>query len=100
MSSVPDQVSVTEVIKPAEAEIFIDHCIVSFNLALFIKAPPMNQRFAFDWSRGDFDGLRSSPRAANLSKLISTENADVNSNRHRWTDILLAGVTDYIPEKN
>ena len=40
ISSVPDQVSVTEVMEPNEAEMFTDHCIVSFELASAVKAPP------------------------------------------------------------
>ena len=37
ISSIPDQVSVTEVLEPNEAEMFIDHCIVSFDSPLLLR---------------------------------------------------------------
>ena len=43
ISSVPDQVK--EVLEPNEAEMFTDHCIVSFELSSAVKAPPKLRRF-------------------------------------------------------
>ena len=78
ISSVPDQVSVTEVMEPKEAEMFTDRCIVSFELASAVKALPKLQRFVYDYARGDFDGLCSSFEAVNLSNAISTGNLDID----------------------
>ena len=60
ISSVPEEVTITEVLKPDEAEIFNDHRVVVFELAISIKALPKSQRFVYDYRKGDFDGLRSS----------------------------------------
>ena len=54
----PDQVNGLEVINPEEAAIFTDHCIMSFDVAIAVKAPSKNQRFVYDHIRGDFEGLR------------------------------------------
>ena len=99
ISSVPDQVSVTEVMEPNEAEMFTDHCIVSFELASAVKAPPKLQRFVYDYARGDFDELCSSFEAVNLSNTISTGNFDIDRDWYSWKDTFLAGVADYIPKK-
>ena len=72
LSSEPHQVSVTEVMEPNEVEMFTDHCIASFEFASAVKAPPKLQRFVYDYTRGDLDGLRSSLQAVNLSNAIST----------------------------
>ena len=57
ISSIPDQVNVTEVLEPNEAEMFTDHCIVSFELSSAVKAPPKLRCFVYDYARGHFNGL-------------------------------------------
>ena len=89
----------TEVLEPTEAEMFTDNCIVSFELSSAVKAPPKLRRFVYDYARGDFDGLRSSLQAANLSNTISTGDLDIDRDWHSWKDTFLAGLADHIPKK-
>ena len=44
ISSITDQVSVTEVLEPNEAETLTDHCIVSLELSSAVKAPSKLRR--------------------------------------------------------
>ena len=53
----------------------------------------------YDYIRGDFDGLWSSRRAANLANFVSNDDVNVNVDWHNWNDALLAAVKDHIPEK-
>ena len=99
ITSVPDQVSVTEVVKAIDADIATDHGIVSFEFQMALKAPPKMNRFVYDYNKGDFKGLRSSLRAANLSNLISADAADINNDWCCWKDVVLAAVADFIPKK-
>ena len=86
ISSVPDQVNVTEVMEPNEAEMFTDRIIASSRL---------NSRFVYDYARADLDGLRSSLQALNLSNAISTR--DLERDWHSWKDTFLVSAADYIP---
>ena len=99
ITSVPDQVSVTEVVKAIDADIATDHGIVSFEFQMALKAPPKMNRFVYDYNKGDFKGLRSSLRAANLSNLISADAADINNDWCWWKDVVLAAMADFIPEE-
>ena len=53
----------------------------------------------YDYIRGDFDGLRSSLRAANLANFVSNDDVNINIDWHNWKDALLAAVKDHIPKK-
>ena len=52
----------------------------------------------YNYSRGDFNGLRSAIGAIDLCSTINTD--DVNISWHQWKDAFLAAVQDYIPTKN
>ena len=45
ITSVPDQVNVTEVVKAIDADMATDHAIVSFEFQVSLKAPPKMNRF-------------------------------------------------------
>ena len=51
----------------------------------------------YDYIRGDFDGLRSSLRAANLANFVSNDDVNINIDWHKWKDALLAAVKDPVP---
>ena len=51
----------------------------------------------YDYIRGDFDGLQSSLRAANLANFISNDDVNINIDWHNWKDALLAAVKDPVP---
>ena len=57
-------------------------CIVSINLAIAIKAPSKNQCFVYDYIRGDFEGLWSLLRAANLANSVSNDDVNINIDWH------------------
>ena len=52
-----------------------------------------------DCAKGDFDRLRSSFQAANLSNAISSGNLDIDRDWHSWKDTFLEGVADCILKK-
>ena len=82
-----------EVINPEAAAIFTDHCIMSFDVAIAVKAPSKNQRFVYDHIRGDFEGLRSSLRVPNLPYSVSNDDFNINIDWHiNCKDVLLAAV--------
>ena len=76
--------------EPNEAEMFTDHCIVSFELASAVKALPELQRFVYDFAGADLDGFRSSLQAVNLSNVISTGDPDIDRDWHSWKDTFIA----------
>ena len=99
ITSVPDQVNVTEVVKAIDADMATDHAIVSFEFQISLTAPPKMNRFIFDYNKGDFKELRSSLQAANLSNVISPDTADINNDWRCWKDAVLAAMADFIPKK-
>ena len=64
-----------------------DHAIVSFAVPNVCKRPARMNRFIYDYNKGDFKGLRSSLRAANLSNIILPHVADINDNWRCWKEL-------------
>ena len=56
-----------------------NHAIASFEFQMCLKVLPKMNRFIYDYNKGNFKGLRSSLRAANLSNFISPDAADINN---------------------
>ena len=54
-------------------------------------------RFVYDYTKGDFEGLRAALSAINLSLIIA--NDDINTDWHKWKDTFLVAVSDYIQTK-
>ena len=52
-----------------------------------------------DYAKGDFDGLRSSFQAANLSNAISSGDLDIDRDWHSWKDTFLECGRLYPEEK-
>ena len=99
ISSMPDQVNAFEVINPDKASVFTDHCIVSFKATIAVKAPSKNQRFVYNYVRGDFEGLWALLHATNLANFVSNDDVNINIDWHNWKDALLAAVKDHIPKR-
>ena len=53
ISSVPDRMSAIEVVKPSDAEMFIDHSVVCFEFQTALKAKPKIKRYVHDYKKGD-----------------------------------------------
>ena len=51
---------------------------MSFDFTIAVKAPSKNQRFVYDYIRGDFEGLQASLRAANLANFVSNNHVNIN----------------------
>ena len=90
--------SVNEVIKPSVVELFTGHGIVSLEFITTLKSPPKIKCLVYDYSKGDFDGLHSAVRAANLSILNSPYCSYIND-WQRWKDTVLAAVADFVSTK-
>ena len=97
ITSIPDHVSTCEVLSPEQAEVFTDHCVISFEFSAFIKAPTKTHRSVYDYEKGDFEGLRTALSAINLSAVLGCD--DINIDWQQWRDTFLAAVSDYIPMK-
>ena len=69
---------------------------MSVYLAIAVKAPSKNQCFVYDYIRGDFEGLPSSLRAANLANSVSNDDVNTNIDWHNWKDALLGAVKYHI----
>lgn len=59
ITSIPNRIKVSEVLKPSHTEISTDHSAVIFDLSLSCNPIPKIKRTVFDYRRADFDGLRS-----------------------------------------
>ena len=51
-------------------------------------------RFVHDYTKGDFEGLRTALSAIILFSIIA--NDDINTDWHQWKDTFLVAVSDYI----
>ena len=99
-SSVPDHVSVPEVLSPDKAALFTDHNVITFEYAAHVKAPSKTLGYIYDYNNGDFNGLRTAIHEKNLSSLVtSDDNDDINTDWQRWSDAFMAAVKDHIPIK-
>ena len=67
ITSIPDRMKVSEVVKPSDTEISTDHSAIVFNLSLSCNSIPKIKRTVFDYRRADFDGLRSHIHSLNLA---------------------------------
>ena len=98
ITSIPDRIKVSEVVKPSNTEISTDHSAIVFNLSLPCKSIPKIKRTVFDYRRADFDGLRSHLHSLNLTGLIS-DDGDINQDWCSWKNTFLAAVSDFVPTK-
>ena len=77
ITSVPDQVTVTEVLSSEKSGVFTDHCVLSFEYSAFVKSPNKINRTVYDYENGDFEGLRVALDAINLSLTLGSD--DINT---------------------
>jgi hypothetical protein len=99
ISSNNDLTKVTEVLSSERTGIFTDHSAIVFEINSFVKAPLKTSRSVFDYANGDFEGLRNSLNAINLSSFISEGDNDIDRDWQQWKDVFLAAVNDSIPSK-
>ena len=98
ITSIPDRIKVSEVVKPSDTEIFTDHSAIIFNLSLSCNSIPKIKRTVFDYRRADFDGLRSHIHSLDLTGLIS-DDGDINQDWCSWKNTFLAAVSGCILTK-
>lgn len=98
ITSVPELVSVTEILPPDQTAVFTDHSATLYEVSAFVKAPPKFQRTVYDYDKGDFVGLRAALTAANLTSVIGNDE-DTNNDWTRWKTTFLGTVSDYVPLK-
>ena len=97
ITSMPDRIRACEVLSPADAGIYSDHGVISFDFSAFVKAPTKIHRTIYDYKSGDFGRLRGSLTAVNLSSVLGSN--DINLDWQCWKDAFLAAVSDSIPTK-
>jgi hypothetical protein len=77
ISSIPNKISISEILKPSDSEILTDHSAIIFELTTACNPLPRVKRSVFDYRRADFDGLRAHLQTLNLEALI-TDNGGIN----------------------
>ena len=98
ITSIPDRIKVSEVVKPSDTEVSTDHSAIVFNLSLSCNSIPKIKRTVFDYRRADFDGLRSHIPSLDLTGLIS-DDGDINQDWCSWKNRFFAAVSDFVPTK-
>ena len=71
----PSRVNVTDILSSKDTGGFTDHSDIIFQFNAFRKAPPKTLRFVYDYTRGDFEGLRTALSAINLSSIIAIDHS-------------------------
>ena len=97
ITSVPDQTSVSENLEIDKAGLFMDDRTVLFEFHTSVKALVKTHRSVYDYTKGDFDGLRDALRAVNLTSVVGE--GDLESCWQTWKDLFRAAVKDNIPSK-
>ena len=98
ITTVPELVTVSEVLRPETTKIMTDHSTVLYEFSENIKAKPKVERYVYNYNVGDFEGLRRTLNAINLTSLV--EHAiDINIAWQQWKDAFLTAVSHYIPMK-
>ena len=98
ITSIPDRIKVSEVVKPSDTEISTDHSVIVFNLSLSCNPIPKIKRTVFDYRRANFDGPRSHIHSLNVTGLIS-DDGDINQDWCSWKNTFLAAVSDFVLTK-
>lgn len=97
LTTVPDQISITEILSPDTAAVFTDHSIINYEFHAFIKSQTKSHRSVYNYRNGDFKGLRKALLEANLSSTIDHD--DINTDWLAWKETFLVTVSKYIPTK-
>ena len=97
ITSVPDQTSLSENLEIDKAGLFMDDRTVFFEFHTSVKALVKTHRSVYDYTKGDFDGLRDALRAVNLTSVVGEGNLE--SYWQTWKDLFRAAVKDNIPSK-
>ena len=78
--------------------IITDHSTIVFNLKTSAKAAPKIKRRVYDYTRGNFDGLRAALEALDLCSVIESE-VIVQEGWMKWKELFLKAAYENIPTK-
>ena len=76
ITSIPDKIKISEVLKPTDVGIFANHTLIMFDLMMACNPLPKVKRSVFNHRRADF-GLQAHLRSLNLKEKI-TDHGDIN----------------------
>ena len=96
ITSVPELVTVSEILSPEKGELMTDHCAILHEFSGYVKAQPRTERFVYNYDTGDFEGLLNALNALNLTTLVEDAN-DINTAWQDWKDAFTTTVSHYIP---
>ena len=97
ITSIPDKIKISEVLKPTDVGIFTDHRLIMFDL--ITACNPLTKRSVFNYRRADFDGLQAHFRSLKFEEKI-TEHGDISKDWLDWKDSFLAAVKHFVPTVN
>ena len=95
ISSIPNNITVSDVLKPSVSEISTDHNAIFFELMTVYNPLPKVKRS----DRADFDGLRAYFRSINLEEKIS-DHGDINRDWLDRKNAFSESVKMFVPVKN
>ena len=96
LTNIPNKVKISEILSPAQAELYTDHNIIVFELSVRHNHLPKIHRTVYNYRQGDFAGLRNSLECVNLESLITTDE-NINHNWQQWKGAFLEAVSQHIP---
>ena len=96
ITSVPEKVQVDAILQPQESEVITDHNCLVFHVKVTVKASVKLNRYAYDYQKGDFEGLRSTLQNIDFSNIVEN-NIDVNAAWLEWKERFIAEVRNFIP---
>ena len=98
VTSVLELVTVSEILSPEKSELITDHCTILYEFSEHVKARRRIERFVYNYSAGDFEGLRKALHELDLTTLVERTN-DINIAREDWKNAFTTIVSHYIPKR-
>ena len=94
-----DKITINEILKPSEWEIFTHHSAIMFELKVAFNPLTRTKRFVFDCQRANFEHFRVHLQTLNLEEEIH-EFSNIDQDWMNWKNALFAAVTEFVPVKN
>ena len=85
ITSVPEQVKVSNILLPKESGIVTDRNCIVFHVKANVRVPTKLIRHVYDYKKGDFQGLRSTLQNIDFSNIME-RSRNVNMAWQKWKE--------------
>ena len=99
ITSVPDQVKVSNILLPQDSGIVTDHNCIVLQVKANVKILSKLNRHVYDYQKGDFQGLRSTLQNIDLSNIVESGTNVINEAWLEWKEKFVAAVREFIPTR-